>query len=79
MPAGISAGDKPLDDILAVDEALQALEREDRATADLVKLHYFGGLTIEEVAEQLGISVRTAYRDWSFARAWLFRRLGGAG
>lgn len=77
MPAEQLAGEEMLDDVIAVDEALNALAREDAATAELVKLHYFAGLTLEEAAQQLGISARTAYRNWSYARAWLFRHLGG--
>ena len=78
VPADLPAGAEALDDVVAVDEALDApLAREDPSTAELVKLHYFAGLTLEEAALQLGISARTAYRNWSYARAWLFRRLGG--
>lgn len=63
------------DQILAVDEALSALEREDPRRAQVVKLRYFVGLTNPEVAESLGISLATAERDWSFAKAWLFSRV----
>ncbi len=65
----------PDDDLLAVHEALDVLEHSDSQAAELVKLHYFLGLTMEEAAELLGISPRTAYRTWSFARAWLFEHL----
>ncbi len=65
----------PSDDVLALDEALEQLAREDAQAAGLVKLISFAGLTTEEAAEALGISVRTAYRDWAYARAWLYRRL----
>ncbi len=67
----------PLDDVLAIDETLEQLAQRDRQAAELVKLHFFAGLTIEQAAEVLGISARTAYRDWSFARAWLYRILSG--
>ena len=60
---------------MAVDLALQELAGQDARTAELVKLHYFAGLTIEQAAEVLGISPRTAYRSWAYARAWLYRRL----
>ncbi len=63
------------DDILAVDEALQALEQVDSPVAALVKLHFFTGLPLREAAQVLGISERTAYRDWAYARAWLARFL----
>lgn len=66
---------EPAEDVLAVDLALQELAGQDSQTAELVKLHYFAGLTIEQAAEVLGLSPRTAYRSWSYARAWLYRRL----
>jgi hypothetical protein len=61
-----------------VDEALDRFAREEPRPAELVKLRFFAGLPIEEAAA-LGIPARTAYRDWSYARAWLFQRLGGTG
>jgi RNA polymerase sigma factor (TIGR02999 family) len=63
------------DSLLALDEALERLEREDPDLFRLVMLRYFGGLTIEEVASALDVSVRTAKRHWSFARAWLKRQM----
>ena len=48
-----------------------------RKPAELVKLHFFAGLPLEQAAELLGLSARTAYRNWNYARAWLFRRLDG--
>jgi RNA polymerase sigma factor (TIGR02999 family) len=68
--------ESPNDDILAVDEALQALEQVDPPVAALVKLHFFSGLSLQEAARVLGTSERTAYRDWAYARAWLARFLG---
>ena len=68
-----------LDRLLMLDEALNRLSQMDPRQARLVELIYFGGLTEEETAEALGISVRTVKRDWSSARAWLqaqLRRLG---
>lgn len=59
------------DDLLALDEALTKLAAEDPAKAELVKLRYFAGLSIDQAAEMLGISRATAIRDWSFTRAWL--------
>ncbi len=59
------------DEILALDEALARLEAADPEAARVVQLHYFAGLPIEEVAEALGVSRATAYRQWSYARAWL--------
>jgi RNA polymerase sigma factor (TIGR02999 family) len=70
----------PSDDMLALDEALDQLSRIDPQAAELVKLRYFAGLTTEQAAEVLGLADRTAYRAWSFARSWLYRRLHrGAG
>lgn len=62
----------PDDELLAVHESLDRLALEDARKAELVKLRYFAGLTLEEAAEALGVSVPTAKRDWAFARAWLF-------
>ncbi len=64
-----------LDDLLALDEALERLEREDPESFRLVMLRYFGGLTVSQTAEVLGLSTRTVKRHWSFARAWLQREL----
>jgi RNA polymerase sigma factor (TIGR02999 family) len=62
-------------DILALDEALEQLERDDPVCASLVKLRYFAGLGQGEAAEALGLPRRTADRHWAFARAWLYERL----
>ena len=51
----------------------------DPQAAELVKLHCFAGLSIEQAAEALGISTRTAYRDWAFAQSWLFREIRDTG
>ena len=67
--------DSPPDQPLCLDETLDELAKSDGQTAELVKLHCFGGLSIEQAAGVLGISARTAYRDWAYARAWLFRNL----
>ena len=63
------------DQLLRIDEALDKLAAEDRAKAELVKLRYFVGLSFEETAEVLGISIPTAKRHWAYARAWLFAEL----
>jgi RNA polymerase sigma factor (TIGR02999 family) len=63
------------EELLALDEALDRLERLDPRQGQIVELRYFGGLTEEEAAEVLGISVRTVKREWSMARAWLFAEL----
>lgn len=63
-------------DLIALDEALVALAKFDERKSRLVELRYFGGLTSDEAAEVLGISPRTANREWEMARLWLFRVLG---
>ena len=65
-------------DIEALDEALSKLAQFDERKSQLVELRFFGGLTETEAAEVLNISVRTVQREWSLARAWLFRELTGA-
>jgi len=65
----------PDEELLAIDEALESLAREDGLGADLVQLRYFVGFNMQESADALGISVRSAHRVWSFARAWLRREL----
>jgi RNA polymerase sigma factor (TIGR02999 family) len=62
----------PSDEVIALAEALEKLEREEPEKAKLVKLHYFAGLTLEEAGQVLGISQRTAKRHWGYARAWLY-------
>ena len=64
------------DDLIALDEALAGLAKKDKVKADLVKLRYFAGLTIEQTAEFLEISTATAKRYWTYARAWLIREIG---
>jgi RNA polymerase sigma factor (TIGR02999 family) len=65
------AAEGPSEDLLALDEALQKLAQEDRLKAELVKLRYFAGLTLEEAAQALGIARSTAAEHWAYARAWL--------
>ncbi len=73
--SGLQISDEADDNLLALDEALQRLAIEDLPAAEVVKLRYFAGLTIEETASALGISVRTVNRHWEYARSWLFRQL----
>jgi len=68
----------PIDNLLALDEALTNLAERDTQAAQPAQLHCFAGLSIEQAAEVLGLSARTGYRDWAFARAWLYRTLQGA-
>jgi RNA polymerase sigma factor (TIGR02999 family) len=63
------------DDLLGVHEVVDQLAAHNPVAAELVKLHVFVGLTLEESAGLLGISARTGYRTWEYARAWMFRRL----
>ncbi len=63
------------DQLLAVHEALERLAAHDRVKAELVKLRFFTGLTIEEAAQALGLSEPTAKRYWTYARAWLYREI----
>jgi RNA polymerase sigma factor (TIGR02999 family) len=63
----------PVDELLVINEALEELTQADPAAAELVKLRYFAGMTVEEAADILGVPPRTAYRNWAYARAWLFR------
>jgi RNA polymerase sigma factor (TIGR02999 family) len=63
------------DQLLAINEALDKLAAQDKPKAELVKLRFFVGLTIEQAAEVLGISEATAKRHWTFARAWLYREI----
>jgi RNA polymerase sigma factor (TIGR02999 family) len=65
------------DQLLAVDDALAKLAREDPAAARLVELRYSGGMTVDEAGKALGISPATAYRHWKYARAWLHGELLG--
>jgi RNA polymerase sigma factor (TIGR02999 family) len=73
----VAAPEGRADELLAVNDALGELEREDPEKAELVKLRYFTGLTLQEAADALGISVRTAGRSWAYARAWLRRAVEG--
>jgi DNA-directed RNA polymerase specialized sigma24 family protein len=63
------------DELLALDEALEKLSAQNHAEAEVVKLRYFVGMTIEEAADALDISVRTANYHWSHARAWLYKEI----
>jgi RNA polymerase sigma factor (TIGR02999 family) len=65
----------PVDDLLAMNDALARLEATDPPAAVLVKLRYFAGLTMPEVAAAMGVPLRTAERNWTFARTWLKREL----
>jgi RNA polymerase sigma factor (TIGR02999 family) len=65
------------EDVLALNEALEKFEKQDRVKAELVKLRYFAGLTMEQAAEAIGVSPATAHRYWNYARAWLHQEMAG--
>ena len=65
----------PPDDLIALDVALTKLADEDYAKYEMVKLRYFAGLTLDEAAKAIGISMTTAKRRWKYARAWLYREI----
>jgi RNA polymerase sigma factor (TIGR02999 family) len=75
--AAVSAPEKGLD-LVSLDEALTRLARIDAQQARVVELRFFGGLTVEEAAEVLGVSPATVKREWTMAKAWLRRELSGA-
>jgi RNA polymerase sigma factor (TIGR02999 family) len=70
------SGDCTVDNLIALDEALKKLSEEDQTKAELVKLRYFAGLTVEQTAEVLGISTTTTKLHWAYIRAWLLREIG---
>jgi RNA polymerase sigma factor (TIGR02999 family) len=74
LPVGVTADEG----MLALDEALARLAERDGQAAQLVNLHCFAGLSVEQAAEVLAISTRTAYRDWAFAQAWIYREIRDA-
>lgn len=69
--------DMPDEQLLALHEALERFAERDRMKAELVKLKFFAGLTLEEAARVLGVSTPTAKRYWAYARAWLYREISG--
>lgn len=73
--AGPQKEDMDLTDLLALDDALEELSRLDARKARLVELRFFGGLSLEQAAQSLGIARSTASEDWRMARAWLLRRI----
>ena len=75
LPEDLAAPEAASDDLVALDEALDRLERHDPDAARLVKLRYFAGLSHQEAADALGISRGAADRLWALGRAWLFRQL----
>ena len=72
----VDLAEQTAEQVLDLDEALRGLERSDPRAAELVALHYFGGLPLAQIADLLGVTVRTLSRDWRFARAVLYDLLG---
>ena len=66
---------QPEFDLVAIDRALERLAAEDGRKARVVELRFFGGMSMEEISQTLGVSLRTAHSDWAFARAWLYHTL----
>jgi RNA polymerase sigma factor (TIGR02999 family) len=79
LDEALLAGEDRSIDLLALDEALERLAALDQEQARLVELRFFGGLTVEETAEAMGISPATVKRHWAIAKAWLTRELEGLG
>ncbi len=70
------ASDDDLEQVVALDDAFRRLEEQDPRAADVVRLRFYAGLSVEETAKALTMSERTVKREWAFARAWLFDALG---
>jgi RNA polymerase sigma factor (TIGR02999 family) len=78
LDEALSLAEAPTDDLVALDEAVNQLETLDPVAAQVVKLRYFAGLAMPQVAASLGLSLRTAERNWTYARTWLHRALSAA-
>ena len=74
---GLVGGPDPAGDLLTLNDALETLAALDDRKSRVVELRFFGGLSLEETAEALGVSVKTVMRDWDFAKAWLQREMRG--
>ena len=79
VDAAVLLSPEQLDQIVAVDLALERLARTDERKSKVLEMRFFGGLSVEETAEVLGVAPNTVVRDWNFARAWLRRELSGGG
>jgi RNA polymerase sigma factor (TIGR02999 family) len=77
LDEAVSCAQEPSDELLSLDEALHKLAQEDPQKADLVKLRYFTGLSVQEAADVLGISRATADRYWAYAKVWLYCAISG--
>ena len=79
VDAAVVLSSEQLDQIVAVDLALERLARTDEHKSKVLEMRFFGGLSVEETAEVFGVAPNTVIRDWNFARAWLRRELSGGG
>jgi len=79
VDAAVILSREQVEQVVAVDLALQRLAQADERKSRVFEMRFFGGLTVEETAEVLGVAPNTVNRDWNFARAWLRREPGGAG
>ena len=79
LDEALLVGETPVVDVILVSDALEELSGFDTRKAQVVELRYFGGMTVEETAEALGVSPETVARDWRLAKAWLRRKMEGAG
>lgn len=70
------AAEQDFEEIVAVDDAIRRLEKEDAQAAKIVRLRFFAGLSVDETARAVGLSPRTVAREWAYARAWLHDALG---
>ena len=75
LEEALPVADAPEEDLVSLDDVLSGLESIDPPAAQLVKLRYFTGLSVEQAAQALGLAVPTAYRHWKFARAWLHSQI----
>jgi RNA polymerase sigma factor (TIGR02999 family) len=78
LDEAVAVADTPSHDFVALDDALNALEAIDPRKCKIVEMRFFGGMSVEETAEALHLSVGTIKRDWRLAKAWLARELGGS-
>ena len=76
---GLLGASEPALDVVALDRALEALAAVDARKGRIIELRFFGGLSVEETAEVLGVSPDTVKRDWRLAKLWLLRELEGEG
>jgi RNA polymerase sigma factor (sigma-70 family) len=79
VDAAVVLSPEQVEQIVAIDLALERLAKADERKCRVLEMRFFGGLSVEETAEALGVAPNTVIRDWNFARAWLRRELGDAG